>query len=71
MPEITLEMLAARLDAVEKKLAEKVAESVRKKDWRRTVGMFDDDPDFKQEVLAEGQAIREANREAARRGDFE
>lgn len=27
--------------------------------------MFDDDPDFMREVIAEGQAIHEAEREAA------
>jgi len=69
MPEITLEALAARLDAVERKLAEHEGAAARKKDWRRTVGMFDDDPDFRREVIAEGQAIREAEREAARQGD--
>lgn len=72
MPEITLENLAARLAAVEKELAEqKSASPSRKKDWRRTVGMFDDDPDFLREVIAEGQAIREAERAAARRGEPE
>lgn len=72
MPEITLESLAARVAALEKELAEqKAAPPARKKDWRRTVGMFDDDPDFAREVLAEGQAIREAEREAARRGEPE
>ncbi len=73
MPEITLESLAARLEAVEKQLAERKADSKepRKKDWRRTVGMFDDDPDFLREVIAEGQAIREAEREAALRGETE
>ena len=67
MSEITLENLAARLAAVEKTLAEHSAAAVRKKDWRRSVGMFDDDPDFMQEVIAEGRAIREAGR----RGDAE
>jgi hypothetical protein len=69
MPEITLESLAARLAAVERQLAEKTA-APRPKDWRRTVGMFDDDPEFK-EVIAEGRAIREAERESARREEGE
>jgi len=33
------------------------------KDWRRTVGMFADDPDFEEMVQA-GRAIREADRKA-------
>jgi hypothetical protein len=69
MPEITLESLAARVAALEKILTEqKVAQPGKRKDWRLSVGMFDDDPDFVREVIAEGQAIREAEREAARRG---
>jgi len=39
--------------------------SPRKKDWRRSVGKFDDGPDFYCEVLAEGQAIREATHDDA------
>jgi hypothetical protein len=34
-----------------------------KKDWRRTVGMFADDPTF-DEFIAECRAIREADRKA-------
>ena len=63
MPEITLESLAARLDAVEKLLAEQKAATVRKKDWRRSVGKFDNDPEFYPDVILEGQAIREAERD--------
>ncbi len=65
MPEITLESLAARLAAVERQLAERTAAPPRAKDWRRTVGMFDDDPGF-EDVIAEGRAIREAERASAR-----
>ena len=36
------------------------------KDWRRTVGMFQDTPAFRA-MIAEGRAIREADREAARK----
>ncbi len=63
MPEVTLHDLAKRVEALEKKLAAPPAP-----DWRSVVGMFDDDPEF-QEVIAEGIAIREADREAARRGE--
>jgi hypothetical protein len=72
MPEITLESLAARVAALEKQLAEqKAAQPSLKKDWRRSVGMFDSDPDFAQEVLAEGQAIREAERQVDRQESAE
>jgi hypothetical protein len=37
----------------------------RKRTWRDTVGMFADDPTF-EEAIAEGRAIREADRRAAR-----
>src|SRR5947209_15250494 len=36
------------------------------KDWRSTVGMFQDTPAFRA-MIAEGRAIREADREAARK----
>jgi hypothetical protein len=72
MAELTLESLAARITALELQLAEQkaLAQSPKKKDWRRTVGMFDNDPGFA-DVIAEGRAIREAEREAARRGESE
>jgi hypothetical protein len=37
---------------------------VQKKDWRRTVGMFDGDPIMRQ-IIKEGQRIREADRRQA------
>lgn len=51
--------------ALERQLAEQNCVSPRKKDWRRSVGKFDDGPDFYCEVLAEGQAIREATHDDA------
>jgi len=57
--ELTLEALAKRVEALEKKLAER---EPPRKDWRQSVGMFDDDPEFMQQVIAEGQAAREADR---------
>lgn len=67
MAELTPEAFAAiekRLEAVEKQLAALTAtKPPRKKDWRRAVGMFDADPEFMRQVIAEGQAIREAARE--------
>lgn len=63
MTELTLESLAERIAAIERKLA---GQDEPKKDWRSVVGMFDDDPEFMQSVIAETLAIREREREAAR-----
>jgi hypothetical protein len=57
----TLEELAQRLDAVEKTLAQMALPS-RAKNWRRVVGLFSED-EFMKQVIAEGNAIREADRE--------
>lgn len=65
MPEVTLQDLAKRVEALEKKLA-----SAPNQDWRSAVGMFDDSP-FMIELLAELEKTREAERDAARRGDAE
>ena len=35
--------------------------TARKKDWRRTIGMFDGDP-IMQEIMAEGRRLREKDR---------
>lgn len=65
MPEITLEALAARLEVVEKQLAEQTTTVARTKDWRRTVGMFAGS-EFIKQLDAECAAMREAERVAAR-----
>ena len=66
MTEITLESLAARLAEVERQLAaQRTALPPRKKDWRRTVGMFTGS-EFMKQVDAEGAAVREADRAEAR-----
>ena len=65
MAEPTLESLAKRIEVLERELAEQRLQTVRKKDWRRTVGMFTGN-DFMKQVDAEGEAIREADRDAAR-----
>ena len=70
MPELTLEALAKRLEAVEKQLAEQQNPPARKKDWRRTVGMFAGS-EFIKELDAECEAIREADRKAGREGNAE
>lgn len=65
MPELTLESLAARVAALERQLAEQKSPAAGANDWRRVVGMFDSDPGFL-DVLREAEAIREADRAAAR-----
>ena len=68
---MTLEALAKRVEALEKKLAEReVAAAVPKTDWRSVVGMFGDS-EFMKQVDADVLAGREAEREAARRGESE
>ncbi|MDY3562217.1 hypothetical protein R5W23_003679 [Gemmata sp. JC673] len=66
MEDLTLEALAKRVEALEKKLAERPVPG--KMDWLKVVGMFDADPEFMQQVIAEGDAVRESERKAAREG---
>lgn len=70
MTEQALEAILKRLDAIEKQLAEQSAKSPRKKDWRRVAGMFTGS-EFMKDVDAEGAALREAERVAAREGRAE
>ena len=68
MSELTLESLAARLAVIEQELAAlRSPPAPHNKDWRRTVGMFTGS-EFMKQVDAEGEAIREADRAAARAG---
>ena len=62
MPELTLESLAKRVEELEVMLRHTPA---RVKDWRRTVGMFENDEAMKL-IDEEARKIREADREAAR-----
>ena len=64
MSELTLESLARRIDEVERRLNEQATNSA--KDWRRAAGMFTG-REFSKIVDDEGQRIREADREEARR----
>ena len=71
MSQPSLEELDRRLTAVE--AAMKTAgqplpngNGPRAKDWRKVVGMFRGDPGF-QQMIDEGVAIRESDRESARR----
>lgn len=69
MNDLTLEALAQRLGDLERKMAELTA-ARPKKDWRRTVGMFEGS-EFMAQVDAEVLAQREAERAAARAADDE
>lgn len=68
MNDLTLESLARRVEALEKVLATKEPDQSRK-DWRKVVGMFRDS-EFMREVDEECRRTREAEREAARRGEM-
>ena len=65
MPRLSLEQ---RVAVLEQELAElkSLRGNVRDKDWRRTVGMFTDNPGMK-ELFAEAMKLREADRAKARR----
>jgi hypothetical protein len=66
----TLESLARRVAELEARLAV-VEEKTPKKDWRSVIGLFKDDREGILEIIEEGRRIREADREAARNGQFE
>jgi hypothetical protein len=68
MSDMSMESFAARLEAVERKIARLEAKGPTKPKnaWRRRVGMFDADPEVMRDIIAEGRAIREAERAAAR-----
>jgi hypothetical protein len=68
MNDLTLESLAKRVEALEKVIATKEPAQSRK-DWRKVVGMFRDS-EFMRKVDEECLRVREAEREAARRGEF-
>lgn len=70
MTEPTLESLADRIAALERKLVVKPTGEGAQYDWRSIVGMMDDN-EFTREWIAEMEAIREADREAARQGQPE
>ena len=66
MSELTLELLAKRVEALEAALGREAPK--RPKNWRNVIGMFRDS-EFMGEVDEECQRMREAEREAARRGE--
>ncbi len=60
--------LEERVAALEQEMGElraALANGARRKDWRRTIGMFTDDPGMLQ-VFEEALKIREADRKKAR-----
>jgi hypothetical protein len=61
MAEATWEQRVATLEQLVAPLIHTSERAVRKKDWRRTIGMFDGDP-IMQEIIAEGQRLREEDR---------
>jgi hypothetical protein len=63
---ITLEERVTQLERFVDELRRRSDASVRKKDWRRTVGMFDGDPIMK-EIIEEGRRIREKDKRQADR----
>ena len=64
MSEATLEERVTKLEKLVDELMHKTDTSVQKKDWRRTVGMFEGDPVMK-EIIEEGRRLREADRRQA------
>ena len=64
MAEATLEERVATVEHLVAQLRHPDAPGLPPKDWRRTVGMFDGDPTMR-EIIAAGQRVREADRQAA------
>lgn len=61
MSEPSLEERIVKLEEMMDTVLQNLDISTRKKDWRKTAGMFDSDP-LMQEIIEEGQRIREADR---------
>ena len=61
MGEATLEERVIKLERLMETVLQQVDVSPRKKDWRRTAGMFDRDSMMK-EIIDEGQRVREEDR---------
>jgi len=66
MAQRTLKERVAELEQQVAELQAALANGARPKDWRRTLGMFTDDPGM-QELFKEAMKIREADRARARR----
>lgn len=61
MSETNLEQRVSKLEQMMDSLLHNGALPMGKKDWRRTVGMFDGDP-LINEIIEEGQLVREEDR---------
>ncbi len=61
MASSTLEERVAELERLMEELMQRSGDSAEENDWRRSVGMFDDDPIMK-EIIEEGQRLREEDR---------
>ena len=70
MAELTMDDVVKRLDELEKQVARLSGNGTTRKDWRRSVGMFEGG-EFMQQVDASVLAARESEREAARSGKTE
>jgi hypothetical protein len=66
MSQVTLEERVAALEKQIAELKEVVDKTVQPRDWRSTIGMFSGNQAMK-EIDAAGQAIREKERERARK----
>lgn len=62
--EARLETLEAQVRTIIERLHERGSGTVRGKDWRKSLGMFDKHPSMK-ELDEEGVRIRQADREQA------
>jgi hypothetical protein len=63
VPALSLEQ---RVTALEQEVADLKSRRGRDKDWRRTIGIFTDNPGMK-ELIALAMKLREADRNQARR----
>ena len=61
MSKLSLEERVVKLEKAMVTVLEILDSSARKKDWRRTAGMFDGDS-LMQEIIEEGRRIREEDR---------
>jgi hypothetical protein len=66
MTQLNLEERVAALEQQVAEIKEALANGVRPKDWRRTIGMFSDDPGM-QAIFKQAMKFREADRAKARR----
>ena len=65
MPPTALEQRVAQLEKIVGGIVTGLEGQSRQKDWRRTVGMFADDP-IMAEIIEAGRQIREEDRRKAR-----